>query len=65
MSQRNDSEYSGSSSQPTGALGDQDHAGNSEFEKHDLKTGTMYCFCPQVKWNVDKQSCIPFVGEIL
>ena len=44
-SQRNDSEYLGSSShQPTGVLGKQDHAGNSEIEKHDLETGTMYCF---------------------
>nr|CAH0109464.1 unnamed protein product [Daphnia galeata] len=41
-SQRNDSEYLGSSShQPTGVLGKQDHAGNSEFEKHDLETGTV------------------------
>ncbi|XP_046460672.1 uncharacterized protein LOC124207322 isoform X2 [Daphnia pulex] len=37
--QRNDSEYSGS--QPTGVLDDQEHAGNSEFEKHDEKTANM------------------------
>lgn len=40
--QRNDSEYA--DSQPTGVLGDQEHAGNSEFEKHDQKTANMYCF---------------------
>ncbi|XP_046634373.1 uncharacterized protein LOC124313473 isoform X1 [Daphnia pulicaria] len=37
--QRNDSEYAGS--QPTGVLGDQEHAENSEFEKHDQKTTNM------------------------
>lgn len=65
--QRNDSEYSGSSPQPTGLLGDQEHAGNSEFEKRDQKTTTMYCFVfspSQIECHYI-YSCVRFIGEIL
>ena len=67
-SQRNDSEYLGSSSQPIRERNDQDRAENSEFEKHDKKTDRMYCFFQSV---VKMKCCINlflnsiYVGEIL